>query len=83
MCQSGVNNNQLKSMIGMVNDSVSMSQEWLKEVHHLAGHAGLSTEDDIAKAVKMLGEVRVLLLGAENSVEDAPHSHPDVEVELV
>lgn len=83
MCQSGVNNNQLKSMVGMVNDSVSMSQEWLKDVHHLAGHANLSTTDDIAHAVKLLGEVRVLLLGAENSIEETPHDHSHVDVELV
>lgn len=83
MCQSGVNNNQLKTMITMASDSVSLTQEWVKEIHHLAGHAGLETEGDIAQAQKLLGQVRLLLLNAENSVEDTPHSHGDVHVELV
>ena len=83
MCQSGVNNEQLKSMISMANETIALSQEWLENTHHLADHAELSAATDLAQATVLLGEAREHLEKALGSIETHGHSHAHVEVELV
>ncbi|MBK5211952.1 MAG: hypothetical protein JJE36_06565 [Coriobacteriia bacterium] len=83
MCQNGVNNEQLKSMISMANETIALSQEWLENTHHLADHAELSAATDLAQATVLLGEAREHLQKALDSIEKHGRSHTHVEVELV
>jgi len=83
MCQSGVNTAQLLTMTTMVEDTLTLSQEWLKEVHHLAGHTdNMKASADIAQASVKVGEVRALLEAACAELEKGEHDH-GVTVELV
>lgn len=83
MCQKGVNTDQMKLMIGQINDSLAMAQQWLEQVHHLADHAelaGASTE--AAQASVLLGEARAKLDNAADLL-DGQTGGPDASVELV
>ena len=83
MCQKGVNTEQLAHMIGMADDALAMSQQWLEQIHHLADHGGLTDPSaSIAQASVLLGEVRAKL---EDAIELARGEQPgpDASVELV
>ncbi len=85
MCESGINIGQLKLSVGQVDDALSMSQQWLEQLHHLADH-GKKTEAsaELAQATVLLGEARGKLDAAINALEGVSASDDDgVEVELV
>jgi hypothetical protein len=85
MCESGINIGQLKLSIGQVDDALSMSQQWLEQLHHLADHGKKSeASKELAQATVLLGEARGKLDDAISALEGRSPSDDDgVEVELV
>ena len=83
MCTKGVNAGQLKLMIAQANDSLALTQQWLEQIHHMAGHADLDeTGAEIAQASALLNEARTRLEGAAAAAEGQPVDS-GVQVELV
>jgi hypothetical protein len=82
MCQSGVNNAQLITMVKMADDSVRLNQAWVKELAHLAGHANLESTPKLTEAAKKLREVDAVLAEAIDELEVADQTE-DFAVELV
>ena len=81
MCESGINEPQMRFSIGQVNESLSLAQEWTEQLHHLADHAdqtGASVE--LAQVSVMLGEAREKL---ETAAESLEAGSSDVSVERV
>jgi hypothetical protein len=83
MCQKGVNTDQMRLMIGQADDALSMAQQWLEQIHHLADHADLTgPSTSVAQASVLLGEARGKLdVAADALAGDAGTS--DASVELV
>ncbi|MCL2882462.1 MAG: hypothetical protein FWF45_06210 [Coriobacteriia bacterium] len=69
MCTDGVNHNQLQMMMEMCQSEVELIEDWVKELAHLAGHAGLEAESSLADAVTELKSVRRRLDRASEEVE--------------
>jgi len=83
MCQKGVNTDQMKIMLGQAGDTIGMAQQWLEQIHHLAGHADLDdVSATVAQAGVLLGEARAKIENAEDQI-DGEVSGPDATVELV
>jgi hypothetical protein len=83
MCENNVNVPQLKLSIGQVDDAIALSQQWLEQLHHLAGHGKQAEASaDLAQAGVLLGEARAHLESAI-AVLEGRTSSPDVTVELV
>ncbi len=82
MCKNGVNNNQMRLMLGQADDSLSMTQQWLEQIHHLADHAQLSGPSaEVAQASVLLGEVRAKLQAAGDMLAGgSPEQEPSVEL---
>lgn len=82
MCESGVNQGQMKLSISQVNQMLGMAQEWLEQLHHLCdhGHEG-ATSAHLAQVTVMLGEARERLDQAAEDLGKGGHEH--VKVELV
>ena len=60
MCENGVNTDQMGLMIGQVSGSLSISQQSLEQIHHLADHADLHGPGAaIAQANVLLGEAEI------------------------
>jgi len=70
MCTDGVNHNQLQMMLEMCESQVELVEDWVKELAHLAGHAGLEAESSLADAVTELKSVRRRLDRATEEVEN-------------
>lgn len=85
MCQHGVNNSQLTTMIAMTDEILDTSQGWLEHIAHLAGHAELAQVSDFELAVEKLDEIRAILEDAAEAIDahDAEHEASGVQVELV
>ena len=82
MCENGVNTDQMTMMIAQVDDSLSMSQQWLERIHHLADHADMRDPSAlVAQASVMLGEARAKLEQASDQMSS--DSGGDVSVERV
>jgi len=82
MCQKGVNTDQMKLMIGQADDALSMAQQWLEQIHHLADHADLvDPSSAVAQASVLLGEARGKLDAAVEALEGPQTT--DASVELV
>lgn len=70
MCEKGVNTDQMKLMMGQVDDSLAMAQQWLEQIHHLADHAGLTDPStSVAQATVLLGEARAKVDSAINELD--------------
>jgi len=84
MCQKGVNTDQMKLMIGQVDDSLAMAQQWLEQIHHLADHADLTRPSaSVAQASVLLGEARAKLDAAADELSGSVAGGPETSVELV
>ncbi len=82
MCESGVNQGQMKLSIAQVNQMLGMAQEWLEQLHHLCDHAHEgATSAHLAQVTVMLGEARERLDVATEDLGKGGHEH--VKVELV
>ena len=82
MCESGVNTDQMRMMIGQVGDYLGVSQQSLEQIHHLADHAHLHDPSTVvAQATVLLGEARAKLETAMDQLGDAGAN--DVTVERV
>ncbi len=83
MCQKGVNTEQMRLMISQAGDAISMAQQWLERIHHMADHADLTeSSKHVAQASVMLGEARARLETASNDLENRDEN-PNASVELV
>ncbi len=81
MCQKGVNTDQMKLMIGQADDALSMAQQWLEQIHHLADHADLANPSaSVAQASVLLGEARGRLDTAINALDSEESSEASVEL---
>lgn len=79
MCEKGLNTGQLRMMIEQADNSLSMSQQWLEQLHHLADHASIHDASIyLAQATVLLGDTRAKLEAALNSVEDKSGSNVNV-----
>ncbi|MCL2655245.1 MAG: hypothetical protein FWD65_06065 [Coriobacteriia bacterium] len=70
MCTDGVNHNQLQMMLEMCQAEVELIEDWVKELAHLAGHAGLEAESSLSDAITELKSVRRRLDRATEEVEN-------------
>jgi len=83
MCQKGVNNDQMKLMLGQASDTLGMVQQWLEQIHHLADKGDMvKPSTEVAQASVLLGEVRTKLEEAADYI-DGEIGGPDASVELV
>lgn len=83
MCQKGVNPDQLKVMIGQIDDALALTQQWLEQVHHLADHGGMERPSaSVAQASVLIGEARAKLEHSTDLIDGEPGG-PDASVELV
>jgi len=81
MCTNGVNHNQLQLLLEIAEEQTAVVGGWLKEIAHLAGHAGVA-EGDIEAAAAALKSARRSLEDAVDAVKGAP-TISGVDVELV
>jgi hypothetical protein len=65
MCNNGVNTTQLKTMVEMSAEQVALVSSWLKELAHLAGHAGAGVAELESAAQALKAARRSLEDGAE------------------
>lgn len=79
MCTDGVNHNQLQMMLEMCQSEVELIEDWVKELAHLAGHAGLEAEMSLSEATTELKSIRRRLDRAAEEVEGASN-FPDSTV---
>ncbi|HEY3318033.1 MAG TPA: hypothetical protein VGK50_06390 [Coriobacteriia bacterium] len=82
MCESGVNQGQMKLSIAQVDQMLGMAQEWLEQLHHLCDHGHEeAASSHLAQVTVMLGEARERLDMATDDLGKGGHDH--VKVELV
>ena len=81
MCTNGVNHNQLQLLLEIAEEQTALTGSWLKEIAHLAGHAGLAG-DEIEAAAQSLKSARRFLEDAIEAVQNAPAT-PGVDVSVV
>lgn len=80
MCEKGVNTDQMRLMLGQVDDSLAMAQQWLEQIHHLADHAGMSDPSAaVAQATVLLGEARAKVDTAINGFDASNNNGVKVE----
>ena len=81
MCESGINIGQMKLAIGQSDDALSMAQQWLEQLHHLADHGKRAeVSAALAQANVLLGEARGKLDEAIADLEGAPKDKTTVEL---
>lgn len=82
MCEHGINVDQLKLAVAQSDDALSMVQQWLEQLHHLADHGQRhSASSSLAQAGVLLGEARAKLEAALNDLEG--HHANKATVELI
>ncbi len=82
MCEKGVNTDQMRLMLGQVDDSLAMAQQWLEQIHHLADHAGMTEPSaTVAQATVLLGEARAKVGSAAAGFDTSANT--DVKVERI
>lgn len=80
MCEKGVNTDQMRLMLGQVDDSLAMAQQWLEQIHHLADHAGMTEPSaTVAQASVLLGEARAKVNAASDGFETGAGDSVTVE----
>jgi hypothetical protein len=71
MCVNGVNTNQLKSTIEMIDQEVALTRRWTHKLYHLADNGG---QDETASALQevqsLLDDVRAALTDASDAVDE-------------
>ncbi|MDR1774912.1 MAG: hypothetical protein LBS17_00390 [Actinomycetes bacterium] len=82
MCQNGVNHNQLKLLLEIAGEQCGVTEGWVKEIAHLAGHANLESTDAVERAARLLKEARRLLEDAGDEA-GAADTGDGVEVTVV
>ena len=81
MCEHGINIAQMKLAIGQSDDAVSMVQQWLEQLHHLADHGHRhDASAALAQAGVLLGEARAKLDAALNDLEGTANDETTVEL---
>lgn len=79
MCEGGINTDQMKMAVAMINDSLALSQQHLEQLHHLADHGHrVATSAELAQVTVMLGEAREKL---DSAVKELSLGEDDVTVE--
>ncbi|MCL2324144.1 MAG: hypothetical protein FWC48_01000 [Actinomycetia bacterium] len=58
-------------MIEMCQSQVELVEDWVKELAHLAGHAGLESERGLSEAITELKSVRRRLDRASEEIENS------------
>jgi multidrug resistance efflux pump len=81
MCNDGVSLAQLQMAIEMAEQQTALTASWTKEIAHLAGHAGLATEE-IASAEAALKSAQASLGDAVDKIKTGSDA-PDYEVRYV
>ncbi|MCL2438016.1 MAG: hypothetical protein FWE48_01590 [Coriobacteriia bacterium] len=82
MCNSGVNHAQLQMTIEMAQQQTVLVSNWMREISHQAGHAGLAGEE-LAIAEKALKAARRALEDAAETVQTGQDNNPSYEVSSV
>ena len=76
MCTNGVNTNQLKSTIKIIDDEVALVRRWTHSLYHLADDGQMpKTAAKLAEVQSALDEIRALLTDANDAAQ--------VEVKLI
>jgi len=81
MCNDGVNQAQLQMAIEMAEQQTDLVSSWMREIVHLAEHAGLA-EDELNAASVALKTARRSLEDAVDAVKAGPEK-PTFDVEAV
>ena len=82
MCNHGVNQAQLQMAIEMTEQQTALAANWMREIAHLAGHAGLAKEE-IKNAEAALKAARRSLEDAVDAVKSGSSSDSGFEVHSV
>jgi hypothetical protein len=83
VCENNVNVPQLKLSIAQSDDALTLAQQWLEQLHHLADHGHKpEASAELAQAGVLIGEARAKLEAAIDYLEGRPAA-PGVTVELV
>ena len=83
MCSNGVNTNQLKSTIEMIDDEVALVRRWTHKTYHLAEGGGQARTAEVLKTVQsLLDDVRAALTDAQDAVEK-DDADDGVKIELL
>ncbi|MBN1193294.1 MAG: hypothetical protein JXA36_06365 [Coriobacteriia bacterium] len=79
MCEGGINTGQMKLAVAMIDDTLTLAQQHLEQLHHLAdqGHR-VATSTELAQVSVMLGEARAKL---DSAVSSLSVTDDDVTVE--
>lgn len=62
ICETGIHVGQTKLMIAHADETLSLAQKWLEQIHHLADHGDFKASSTaVAQATVLLGEARAKL----------------------
>jgi len=82
MCTNGVNTEQLRGNIEMLDESVALDRRWTHRSYHLAvDGAQEQTAAKLKAAQELLDEVRALLDEAKEAVDDDVTEHVKVTLD--
>lgn len=71
MCTNGMNVDQFKQMVDLIDDHIALEYRWAHKLAHAAGDAGRTSVSKKLHAVQMhLADVRSLLDEAKTCVEE-------------
>ena len=83
MCTNGVNTQQLKDTVEMIDAQVALSRRWTHKMYHLAENGGMDRSAKKLRAIQaMLDDVRAELEDLQDVIE-RDDSDNGVAVELV
>ena len=83
MCTNGVNTQQLKDTVEMIDAQVALSRRWTHKMYHLAETGGMDRSAKKLRAIQaMLDDVRAELEDLQDVIE-RDDSDNGVAVELV
>ena len=83
MCTNGVNTQQLKDTVEMIDAQVALYRRWTHKMYHLAENGGMDASAKKLKAIQsMLDDVRSEFEELQDII-DRDDSNPGVQVELV
>ena len=83
MCTNGVNTQQLKDTVEMIDAQIALSRRWTHKMYHLADNGAMSrSADKLQKIQRMLDDVRAEFEDLTDCIERDDNDN-GVEVELV
>ena len=83
MCTNGVNTQQLKDTVEMIDAQVALSRRWTHKMYHLADNGGMDASAKKLQAIQaMLDDVRSEFEELQDVI-DRDDSNSGVQVELV